>query len=283
MEIEEKNEGQKINGNLDGTSTSVPEANKINPDLNNPDLSSPDLNSTPQPTAEQIADAGLTDTADVNENVDSAVGALDGAPAQEEQGLEGSNEPAPAPVQPEMHEENGVFEAPSKTFTQSQVDDIAGRTRLETREKTFRYIYDRYGVKDESELDNLIGNAQRYDTLNEQYENEKRSWQEADMNRNNELAEVKERIALMESGIDKERYEDAKLILKGKGLEINAENIANELNTHPEWKKQEPAPVPAPLVPPEPESQISVLGNEVQPSGDQMSEEDFAMKHLFKL
>lgn len=269
MENEEQkkeNGGTQITDNLEGTPTSVP---------------SPELNSTPQPTPEQVEEANLTPSE--NENVEPEPAAE--PPVQNEQGLEGDGlletEPEPAtPAQPEMHEENGVFEAPTKTFTQSQVDDIAGRTRLETREKTFRYIYDRYGVKNEAELDNLIGNAQRYDTLNEQYENDKRSWQETDANRNNELAEVKERIALMESGIDKERYEDAKLILKGKGLEVNAENIANELNTHPEWRKAEPAP--APLTPQEPESQISVLGNEVQQK-EPMSEEDYAMKHLFKL
>ena len=54
---------------------------------------------------------------------------------------------------------------------------------------------------------------------------------------------MKERVALLESGIDKDRFEDARLILRGKGLEVTAENIAAELATHPEWKKQEMSPM----------------------------------------
>ena len=293
-------EGKEIedNNNLEGTSpsTEAEQQPPVDP--------IPDLNSTPTPTAEEQEEAnvlpqpesdaveqeqpGEEQPVQLSENENVVEPPLPDTHSVFNEGMQeemqANAEPTHVPVEPEMHEENGVFETPTKTFTQSQVDDIAGRTRLETREKTFRYIYDRYGVKDEAELDNLVGNAQRYDTLQEQYDMDKNNWKQADQARNAELCEVKEKVALMESGINKDRYEDAKLILKGKGLEVTAENIANELATHPEWANQ-PAPQHEEFrpIPQEPESQISVLGNESAPADDHLSEEDYAMKHLFKL
>ena len=174
---------------------------------------------------------------------------------------------------------------------------MVGNTRTETREKTFRYIYDRYGVKDEAELDELIGNAQRYDTLKEQFDSEKKGWKEQSANRDQELTDVKEQIALLESGIDRNRFEDAKFILRGKGLEVSLDNIKNELATHPEWQKEEnkaenPNPnfvkMGEPTVdttpkPEEPVSKLSVLGNETTPVHNENSEEDYVMNRMFKI
>ena len=91
----------------------------------------------------------------------------------------------------------------------------------------------------------------------------------------------------MQSGIDSDRYEDAKLILKGKGLEVSLENIENELATHPEWKKVEAQVEPAPFIKkenPEPVSKISVLGNskDVKPVSPELDEKAQARK-LFDL
>ena len=198
------------------------------------------------------------------------------------------------PTEPMVHEENGVTETSAlKNFTQSQVNDMVGNTRTETREKTFRYIYDRYGVADELELDDLIGNAQRYDSLNEQYEGDKKVWKESSTARDSELADIKEQVALMQSGIDNQRYEDAKFILKGKGLDISIENIQAELATHPEWQKKDQVEKPNPNFaktgnqpiapqPTEPVSKISVLGNDKTPSNP-TSEEDYVLGRMFKV
>ena len=138
----------------------------------------------------------------------------------------------------------GVSEAAAtKTFTQSQVDEIAGKVRKETREKTIRDIYSRYGVNTADELDGLMADAQRFATSKDDFAEKERIWNEQNAARDQELVSVKERVALLESGIDQNRFEDARLILRGKGLEVTAENIAAELATHPEWKKQEPTPV----------------------------------------
>ena len=197
--------------------------------------------------------------------------------------------------------ENSDTEIPSaeKLFTQSQVNDLVGKTRMETREQTYRAIYGRYGVNDEIGMDELVGNAQMYETVRGEYDEAKKGWEETNASRDAELAKVKEHVALLESGIDKSRFDDAKAIIKAKGLEVTAENIQNELATHPEWNgsinsnyninKEDinpnfrPNPNLKPQTTTSPESTIKVLGNEGNSDTGGMSEEEYAMKKLFKL
>ena len=271
------------------------------------------ISNFPSPTEEQMEDADLTPSENAVENeseeaiepdVEAPVVPSE-EPAEPEQSgddvfdefLGDATPSEPVQAEPEMHEENGVMEAPIKMFTQSQVDDIAGKTRLETREKTFRYIYDRYGVNSEEELDDLIGNAQRYDSLKEAYDADKLEFKHSREAADNELRDIKEKVALLESGIDKDRYDDAKFILKGKGLDVTIENIQNELATHPEWRKIEKAeekPADQNFVktsegsvgqmPSEPVSKLSVLGNEpLSTSEEVLDDEEKRAMRMFKL
>jgi len=270
------------------------------------------ISNFPSPTEEQMEDADLV-PAPKDEEPSEPVKEEDvpadsvqpesepepSAPDMFDEFLDATEEGKDEPVQSEaeLHEENGVMEAPIKMFTQSQVDDIAGKTRLETREKTFRYIYDRYGVNSEEELDDLIGNAQRYDSLKEAYDSERAEAKMAKEASDNELRDIKEKVALLESGIDKDRYEDAKFILKGKGLDVTIDNIQSELATHPEWRKVEVAeskPADNKFVkvsegsvgqmPSEPVSKLSVLGNEPNAdSEDVVSDEELKAMRMFKV
>lgn len=236
----------------------------------------PDLNSDPIPVPE-------TEPVEGEEPVTE--------PVAEPEPVEPVAEPAP---EMQTVEENGVVETDIpeiRTFTQEEVNELIGKTRTETREKTFKYIYNRYGVQSESELDEIAGNAQAFDSLREEYDGAKKSWKENEMARGSELDNLKEQVALMESGIENTRYEDAKAIIKAKGLPVTAENIVNELATHPEWKKNGSAEHPEytkvadSTVPEAPVAKMSVppvLGNE-QAGGSAESEEDIAMKRLFKL
>jgi hypothetical protein len=194
---------------------------------------------------------------------------------------------------PEPEENMFSIDSPAtKTFTQSQVDEIAGKTRFETREKTFRYIYGRYGVNSEEELDELVGRGQRFELLQEEFDTSKKDWDNHNMLRDKELADIKEQVALMQSGIDSNRYEDAKFILKGKGLDISLENIEKELGTHPEWKKILPETTSEhadkfvknseSTVPTQKISKLSVLGNDEQNYQGE-SEEDYALNKIFKV
>lgn len=181
-----------------------------------------------------------------------------------------------------------------KLFTQSQVNDLVGKTRMETREQTYRAVYGRYGVDDEAGMDELVGNAQRYDTVRNEFDDARKNWETTSASRDKELTEVKEHVALLESGIDRNRFDDAKAIIRAKGLEITVDNINNELATHPEWKGENKVEDVNPnfkpstdikpqSITPEPESTIKVLGNEGNTETDGISEEEFALKNIFKL
>ena len=298
MEINEFLEGKKTD-NLEDTSAS--DEAKVDgvvgakpAEENSNEI--PNLSNEPVPTEEEKKDAGLEgDESPINEVAAEPVlgepnsnesemenSVPEENPAPVEQGEPTPVEPAPVePVNEEIPtmEENGVTEMPAtKVFTQSQVNEMVGNTRTETREKTFRNIYDRYGVKDEAELDELVGNAQALDSFKEKYETERAGWKQSSADRDKELMDVKEQVALLQSGIDSDRFEDAKFILRGKGLEVNIDNIKNELATHPEWqhKAQENenfAKVGEGTInankPAEPSSQIAVLGNEAN-NGNQL-------------
>ena len=186
------------------------------------------------------------------------------------------------PVEPEIVEENGAMETSIKTFTQDEVNKIVGDTRMRTREKTMAAVYGRYGCKNEEELDQLVSNAQRFETQKEEYEADKSAWETERSDAEKRLGEMSEEIALMKSGIKPEKYEDAKLIIKGKGLEVTTETIAKELESHPEWNKEEPKKEETPeMVKPEETTRIKTLGNEPKPAAPE-SELEQAQK-LFKM
>lgn len=136
--------------------------------------------------------------------------------------------------------EEAVDEAPTpapeaeKMIPQSEVNNIVGRTRMEAREKAraeyLAEILEKYGIKDEAEMDGIFGKGQQYDVLNDDYTTQ-----------SNEFAAMREENALLKSEVIPEKWEDAKLIIKGKGLQVTPETIASEIATHPEWKSLQPA------------------------------------------
>ncbi len=123
-----------------------------------------------------------------------------------------------------------VEEAIEKMIPQSEVNNIVGRTRMEAREKAraeyLAELLEKYGIKDETEMDGIFGKGQQYDVLNDDYTNQ-----------SNEFAALREENALLKSEVIPEKWEDAKLIIRGKGLDVTPETIASEIATHPEWKK----------------------------------------------
>lgn len=169
----------------------------------------PNVNTEPEATEEQVEDANL--------NEDNAQVTPTPSPVAEEQSEVPSEDNA------------NVDEQIEKMLSQSQVNELIGNTRTETRDKTrtevMNEIYGRYGVSGDDELNDIFGRGQAYDVLNEDFNNQ-----------NSQLREALAENALLKTGISESRWGDAKAILASKGLEVNQDNIMAELVTHPEWK-----------------------------------------------
>lgn len=122
-----------------------------------------------------------------------------------------------------------------KMLTQSQVNELVGRARQEGfqkgRDSAMSSLYERYGVSDEDELNGIFGKGQIYDSLNEEMASQGGLYRDA-------LAEN----ALLKSKVNEDRWDDIRLILSGKGLDITAENIESMIPSHPEWRQTQATP-----------------------------------------
>jgi hypothetical protein len=124
---------------------------------------------------------------------------------------------------------NGAGSNDKKPLTQEEFDK-ALKERLAQKEKSdLEKVYARLGIKDDKELDELVKKAQAYDGA-------KKALDET----SGKSQKDSEELAFVKNGIDESRYDDVRLILKGKGKEINSDNIKAELATHKEWLKVAP-------------------------------------------
>lgn len=150
---------------------------------------------------------------------------------QQDNGQGQPNEPKQEPSQEPKQEPSDNGKKPEqepknedvKNFTQEQVNDIV-RNRLEKQSNTF---YGRYGVGSKEELDELVGKAQSYDVMNEDYQK-----------LNDNFVAMQTENAFLKNNIAPEKYEDIKAYFKGKEKAINDENLKAELESHKEWVRQ---------------------------------------------
>lgn len=153
-------------------------------------------------------------------------------------------------------EENTEQEETPKTFTQEQVNEMV-KARLDRDRKS---LFKRYGVEDRNALDDLIGKAQSYSVMEERY-NAIQS----------EVNSLKESNLFLKNNINPERYDDVRTFFKGKELELNEENLANELSTHSEWITKSGEEV-------KPKTTIQFMGNESPKEKPSVNERDLAME-----
>lgn len=190
---------------------------------------------------------------------------------EQEPTWEETHEDVPEVIASSEDPEEEVEQPQEKMLTQSQVNDLVGRARQEGRMSAVKELLERYGVGDETELNDVFGRGQAYDSLNDEY-----------MNQGKLYAEVMAENALLKSQVDFSRWEDIKLILGGKGLDVTEENIQALLPSHPEWKGQTPeAPAAEGMMSPEEQTQPSVihrLGEDASPDTTEMSEEELVRK-----
>ena len=180
-----------------------------------------------------------------------------------------------SPEESEVAEDAEEKTIEEKMLSQSQVNELVGRARQEGRESAMRELLTRYGVSVESEMDDVFGKGQAYDSLNDEYTGVNASYKEV-------MAEN----ALLKSNIDESRWNDVKLILGGNGLEVNQENIEKMLPSHPEWRATgvqttlgegtEPNTAPEEVK----KSVIRKLGSEMSTQEETISEEE-KVKKLF--
>lgn len=177
-----------------------------------------------EPTPEEEAVEGLeaegaeTEEAPIEaEEADSAKD-VEEAETEETEGAELPEE------REEMVEPEAEPEA-EKMLTQSQVNELVGRARQEGRESALRELFGRYGVSGEDELGEIFGRGQAYYDLDDEFKAQGDSYRST-------LAEN----ALLKSRADESRWEDIKLILGGKGLDVTMENIESLIPSHPEWR-----------------------------------------------
>lgn len=174
-------------------------------------------------TAEGGDEAATEDTA-VEENVDNQVAENQEAAADENitPAEEGQGEAQPEP-EPEPEPEN--VEQTEKMLTQSQVNELVGKARQEGRLSAMKELYERYGVNDDNEMNDIFGKGQGYDILNDEY-----------TSLNGKYGDVAAENALLKSGVVTSRWGDVKAILGSKGMDITVDNIQAEMATHPEWQ-----------------------------------------------
>ena len=138
---------------------------------------------------------------------------------------EDSVEESPTTSVDDSVDDSAVEPEPEKMLTQRQVNELVGRARQEGRESALRELYGRYGVSGDEELGDIFGRGQAYFDLDDEFKAQGDSYRAA-------LAEN----ALLKSRADESRWEDIKLILGGKGLDVTMENIESLIPSHPEWR-----------------------------------------------
>ena len=129
------------------------------------------------------------------------------------------------PEQVENVEQTENVEPTEKMLTQSQVNELVGKARAEGRASAMKELYERYGVNDDNEMNDVFGKGQGYDILSDEYNT-----------LNGRYGDVAAENALLKSGVIANRWDDVKAILGMKNMDITVENIQSEMTTHPEWQ-----------------------------------------------
>lgn len=121
-----------------------------------------------------------------------------------------------------------------KMFTKEQVNGLMQK-RIERSHQAF---FNRYGVKDLNDLDDLFGRSKSVDGLNQQIEeltqnhNDLQSKYDELVNQSKDLTK---KYAFSSRNIKPELYNDIEMYFKGKELEINENTLDEELKTHAGW------------------------------------------------
>ena len=119
-------------------------------------------------------------------------------------------------------------EKATKTYTQEEVEQIKKNAIAEGMRKASK----NQANQSNEELEKLNASLTEKDNLIAEKD---KALEESQR----ELTAIKQVNKMNDLGIDKKYHEDIFALLKGKGLEINEENITEMCNNHPEWKVEQ--------------------------------------------
>jgi len=156
--------------------------------------------------------------------VDTATSSVE-TPTTESVNVE-SQEPTQANTQQADVVDN---EPTEKLYSRKQIEQIM-KNRLD---RSHNRIWNRYGVQNWQELDNLFDQAKKFNDMNDKYS--------AIMLENENL---KRDIAFLRNNVDSNKYDDIIAHFRGNNMEFNEDALIQALTTHPEWVKQVPQQVP---------------------------------------
>lgn len=121
-----------------------------------------------------------------------------------------------------------------QTFTKERVNELMQK-RVERSHQAF---FNRYGVKDLKELDDLFNRSNSVDSLNQKIEELTKGntdWQAKYDELANNNRELTKKYAFTSRNIRPELYNDIETYFKGKGIDINEDTLNEELKTHLDW------------------------------------------------
>lgn len=108
-----------------------------------------------------------------------------------------------------------------RKFTQAEVDKLVGKIRNEARERGKKEALDellnKYGYDDVSQLDDTVGESERYAGRADEYES------------------LKNENLLLRAGVNEDRFEDVLAYFTYKNMPINPITLEEAIEAHPEW------------------------------------------------
>ena len=193
-------------------------------------------------------------------------------PTPEEASLDGNGEEAGEKMLPqsEVNRLIGQARQAGRESALKEIEAIKSQSLTEGRNSYMNELFSKYGVADENELDGIFGKGQAYDSLNDDFNQQAYS-----------MNGLKGEVALLKSEIDESRWDDVKFILGGQGLDVNSENIATMLPSHPEWKKGYNNMETSNVV--DDSARLKVLGNDITNEEVDVESEEDKIKRLFSI
>ena len=161
-----------------------------------------------------------------------------------EQTAETQVETAPQTAETTTNEQPLTADEP-RSFTQDELNAIV-KERLDRQTAKF---LERLHLESMDGIDELLEHANGYSQA-----------QELATNYQLENDELRQQIAFRDNDVNKAKIDDIRAYFKGKGLELNDDNLREQLATHPEWVNAKPRTTTVRTLSPEKNAPKSVDG-----------------------